>query len=159
MAENRGKQFEGVIREALEKVDDVMVVRLPDPTNGYLGIRNIADFIVYQYPFIYFIECKSVHGNTFPLSNLTDNQYKGMVEKSKIPGVICGVIIWWVDKDITKYFPIEYIYSLKTENIKSIKYDDTWGYDVEGKKKKVFFDYDMEELLNMLANNERGWDC
>ena len=84
MAENRGKQFEGVIREALEKVDDVMVVRLPDPTNGYLGIRNIADFIVYQYPFIYFIECKSVHGNTFPLSNLTDNQYKGMVEKTQL---------------------------------------------------------------------------
>ena len=158
MAENRGKKFENVIRESLEKIDNVMVLRLPDPTNGYLGIRNISDFVVYQYPFMYFLECKSVHGNTFPLSNLTENQYNGMLEQSEINGVMCGIIIWWVDKDVTKYFPIEYIQYLKLDGSKSIRYDDTWGYDIEGKKKKVFFDYDMEELLNMLANNERGWD-
>lgn len=151
MAENYGKKFEEQIRKDFEKLDDVSIIRLPDPTSGYLGIRNISDFIVYRYPNMMFIECKSVHGNTFPLSNITDNQYNGMLEQNKIPGVICGVIVWWVDKDVTKFFPIEYIKEMKEAGNKSL-HRDNLGNEVPGKKKRVFFEYDMEEFLNGLQD-------
>lgn len=154
MAENRGKKFEGVIRLAFECVPNVSVTRLPDPTNGYLGIRNISDFIIYHFPHQYFIECKSVHGNTLPFSNITDNQWKGMLEVSKSKGVIAGVICWWVDKDTTMFIDIRLLNELKSLGYKSIDYcasfalehidniEDMWFW-VVGKKKRVFFDYDM----------------
>lgn len=152
MAENRGKQFEEKIREAFEKLDDVSIIRLPDPTSGYLGIRNISDFIVYRKPNMMFIECKSIHGRTFPLSNITDNQYNGMIKQAQIPGVICGVIIWWVDKDVTKFFPITYIQALKESGAKSLSRDNI-GYEIEGVKKRVFFEYDMEAFLDELQGH------
>ena len=63
MVENRGKQFENVIKTAFEKVDGVSIDRLHDQTTGFKGSSNICDFIVYKEPYEYYIECKSVHGN------------------------------------------------------------------------------------------------
>ena len=150
MSTNRGKKFEDVIREAFKRVPDTVVTRLPDPTQGYLGIRNIADFIVYHYPYQYYIECKSVHGNRLPFSNITDNQWNGMLEVSECRGVIAGVICWWVDKDVTKFIPIQELQSLKDTGFKSIRYDTPDGYikDVEGEKKRIYFEYDMEDFFN-----------
>ncbi len=162
MAENRGKQFEDKVKESFEKVKGVSVDRLHDQTTGYLGSSNICDFIVYKYPNIFYIECKSVHGNTFSIhsndpknkyGNLTNKQFEGLLEKSHIDGVYSGVLIWWVDKDVTKFFDIWYIHKLVNVGIKSIKYDDLWGKEVPGKKKRVFFDYDMKELLDDIQSN------
>lgn len=158
MATNRGKQFEEVVKESFLKVPHTSVVRLPDPTNGYLGIRNISDFIVYNYPNQYFIECKSVHGNLLPFSNITENQWNGMLEMSNIKGIIAGVICWWVDKDITAFLPIQFLKEAKENHFVSLPsdYADKWILDsysqvpleIKGKKKRVFFDYDMEGFFN-----------
>lgn len=150
MAVNRGKDFETVIKAAFEKVEGLSIDRLHDQTTGFLGSCNICDFIVYREPNEIYIECKSCHGNTFPISNITDNQYRGLVEKSKIPGVIAGVIVWWVDRDITAFFDIAYIAKLKSDDMKSIKFDtaEENGFIINGKKKRVFFDYDMKTFLD-----------
>ena len=150
---NRGKQFEEVIKKCFEKVPNVSIDRLHDQTNGYLGSSNICDFIVYRKPNIFYIECKSIHGNTFPLSNITDKQWKGLLEKSKIDGVIAGVICWWVDKDVTKFISAEELNMCKQHDYKSIRFNHEPfcidGFiDIRGNKKRVFFDYDMEEFLN-----------
>lgn len=154
MANNRGKQFENVIKEAFEKVSNTSVVRLHDQTTGYIGSSNHCDFIIYHKPNELHIECKSVHGNTFAFSNITDTQYIGLLEKSKIEGVIAGVIVWWVDKDRTLYLPIQTIHGMKKVGLKSVRYDCLDGFDghtgiinIEGKKKRVFFEYDMEKFL------------
>ena len=154
MATNRGKQFENVIKEAFEKVPETSVVRLHDQTTGYIGSSNHCDFIVYHKPYEYHIECKSVHGNTFPLSNITDTQYKGMLEKSQIDGVIAGVICWWIDKDVTLFIPIQTIQQMKGVEIKSIRYDvwddcegDTDMILISGIKKRVFWEYDMQQFF------------
>ena len=110
MSENRGKQFERVIREAFEKVPGVSIDRLHDQTNGFKGSQNICDFIVYKEPYEYYFECKSVHGRTLSIhsiphtgkdgkvcgfyGNITDKQWGGLLEKSKIPGVFAGIICW-----------------------------------------------------------------
>ena len=156
MATNRGKQFEDVVRHCFEQVPNTSVIRLPDPTNGYLGIRNISDFVIYHYPHQYFIECKSVHGNTLPFSNITDNQWNGMLEESKKKGVIAGVICWWVDKDVTLFISIKLLQALRDADIKSIRYDITYARSVpivelKGQKKRVFFEYDMANFFEEVS--------
>lgn len=151
---NRGKEFENVIREAFKRVPETMVVRLPDPVQGYLGYRNICDYIVYHYPYIYCFECKSVHGNLFPFNNITHNQWRGMCEVSPIKGVIAGVICWWVDFDITRYIPMYELDRLAKDGKKSLRYDFTdYEYiDIPGRKKRVFFEYDAEAIFRQVEN-------
>lgn len=164
MSQNRGKQFEDVIKQAFEKVPGVSIDRLNDNTAGFKGIAGICDFIVYKEPYEYYIECKSVHGNTLPFRNITDTQWNGLLEKSKIEGVHAGIICWWVDKDVTAYLPIEMLQYLKDKGYKSVSYfanwvelEDsapTWNWCwLSGKKKRVFFDYDMEEFLKEVGEN------
>lgn len=160
---NRGKQFENVIKQAFMQVDGVSIDRLHDQTNGFANSSNICDFIVYREPYEYYIECKTVHGNTLPFHNISDTQWSGMLEKSHIVGVHAGVICWWVDKDFTAYIPIELLTDLKNDTErKSVSYNFIEDYchdenellverfkpiEIKGKKKKVFFDYDMIEFF------------
>ena len=158
MAYNRGKQFEDVVREAFEKVPGVSIDRLHDQTTHYKGSSNICDFIVYREPYEYYFECKSVHGNTLPFSNITDTQWKGLLEKSKIEGVHAGIICWFVDKNDTRFFPIQYLQKYKQLGCKSVAaFDESddivHPIEIKGKKKRVFFDYDMEAFLNEIQYN------
>lgn len=155
---NRGKDFEHIIRSAFEKVPNTSVIRLPDPTMGYLGVRNFCDFVVYHCPYQYFIECKTVHGNTLAFSNITDNQWYGLLEMSYIAGVRAGVLCWWVDKDVTRFIPIRNLQAMKNLGKKSVRYDDEAPYgcvdyivDVVGEKKRVFFSYDMERFFDDIS--------
>ena len=150
MAENRGKQFENVIKEAFEKAQDTVVVRLHDQTTGFRGSVNPCDFIVFNAPRFFAIECKSVHGATFPLSNITDNQWRELLKMSNVRGVYAGVIVWWVDRDVTRFFDIGYLKQLRDQEYKSIFYSTENGILIKGKKKRVFFEYDMEEFFNDL---------
>lgn len=161
MPPNYGKEFEGVVRKAFEKVPNVSIDRLHDQTTGFKGSSNICDFIVYREPYEYYFECKSVHGNTLPFSNITDKQWQGMLEKSQIEGVTAGVICWWIDKDVTKFIPIQVLAWLDMSGYKSIRYDkgtpDKYIGDIteiKGKKKRVFFDYSMQDFLDNLNKSK-----
>ena len=169
MAVNRGKKFEDVIRESFEKVPDVSIDRLHDQTTHYKGSTNICDFIVYKKPYEYYIECKSVHGNTLSIhsipkpdkhgvlhgfyGNITDTQWEGLLEKSKISGVIAGVICWWVDKDVTRFLSIADLQLARDLGYKSIRFDEPY-MPVFGKKKRVFFDYDMDLFFHQIEKIE-----
>lgn len=154
MSVNRGKQFESVVRSAFEKVPNVSIDRLHDQTNGFKGSQNICDFIVYREPYEYYFECKSVHGASLPFSNITETQWNGLLQKSQIEGVFAGVICWWVDKDVTKFIPIQALQWNKENGYKSIRFNHngTSFIEIKGKKKRVFFEYDMEGFLNELSN-------
>ena len=105
MALNRGKQFENKFKEDFYKtMSNCSLDRLYDTTNGFKAISQVCDFIGYKQPNIFYLECKSHEGNTFPLNNLT--QYNKLVAKVGIPGVRAGVIIWFIDHDRVIYVPI-----------------------------------------------------
>jgi hypothetical protein len=55
----------------------------------------VSDFIGYIYPYLFYIECKSTQGNTFPFSRLT--QLEKLAKKIGIKGVNPGAIIWFKD--------------------------------------------------------------
>ena len=151
MGENRGKQFEGIVRECFERTG-FCIDRLHDQTNGFKGSQNICDFVVFRQPNIMYLECKSCHGNTFPLSNITQTQWNGLLEKDLFQGVYSGVMIWWIDKDVTKFVPIYDLQILADSGAKSIRFDTAFGIEVPGKKKRVFFEYDMEKFWEELKN-------
>lgn len=166
MAVNRGKQFEEVVKRSFLKVDGVSIDRLHDQTTGYRGSQNICDYIVYKKPYEYYIECKSVHGNTFSIhsnpkkgkdgqlhgfyGNITDTQWNGLLEKSKIKGVHAGLLVWFIDRDVTLYIPIQILQEYYRCGHKSIRYDipvSSLVIAIKGTKKRVFFDYDMTSFF------------
>lgn len=168
MAVNRGKDFEGCIKASFESAPDTAVVRLIDPQNGYAGVRNVCDFVVYHKPYMYFIECKSVHGDKLSIHGLdvkrkygalTNNQWEGMLEYSKIDGVIAGVVVWFIDHDITKFFPIQMLAEMRDSGYRSVKlFPSEWSdigdkypwQVIWGDKRRVLFDYDMTEFFDKM---------
>lgn len=173
MGVNRGKQFEQKIHEQLEKVPNVSVDRLHDQTTGYRGSSNICDFIVYKKPVEIYIECKSTYGNTLSIhsnpkkdkngiphgfyGNISDAQWEGLLEKSKIDGCIAGILCWWIDRDVTLFIPIKDLKYHRNTGNKSIRYDiDTPNcIKLEGKKKRVFFEYNMDSFIKELNAYEQ----
>lgn len=167
MAVNRGKDFEHVIRKSFERVEGVSIDRINDNTSGFKGVAGICDFIVYKYPFEYYFECKSVHGNLLSIyskdkihnrevyGNITSTQWKGLLDKSKIRGVFAGIVCWWIDKDVTKFIPIVELNKYREQGNKSVRFDADIPNQVilKGEKKRVFFDYDIKQLLIDITNN------
>lgn len=150
------KEFEQQIFKAFNEIPGVSIDRIPDQVTKYKGSsQNICDYLVYYKPTLYYIECKTVHGNTLPFSNIRDNQWVGLSDKSKIPGVQAGVICWWVDHDVTLYLPIQVLLQVASAGGKSVRYDiysplvpnDNGIISIPGKKKRVYFDYDVSEFL------------
>ena len=156
---NRGKDFEGVFSECVKRVDSVQITRLYDPQGGYAGVAHHCDFIIYLYPKEYHIECKSHKGASMPIySNdpkkkygcISNKQWEGLLERSHIPGVVCGVVLWLIDKDLTVFIPIQTLERLRNEGKKSfgIKHIDETCVILRGTKKRVFFDYNMQDFFN-----------
>lgn len=152
MALNYGKQFEQKFKEDWLKLSDSDILRLYDTTNGYKSISNISDFICFKSPYMFYMECKSTQGNTFPFSRLT--QFDKLSKKINIKGVNAGVIIWFIDHDKVCYVSVEEIIRLKQLNYKSIHVkmiDNTEFkvYNVPSKKKRVFLDSDYNILISI----------
>ena len=89
------------------------------------------------------------------MSNITQTQWKGLLEKDLFQGVYAGVMIWWIDKDVTKFVPIYDLQLFADNGAKSIRFDTELGIEVPGKKKRVFFEYDMEKFWEELKNEYR----
>lgn len=159
MGINRGKDFEAIIRAGFEKTPQVSIDRLYDPMSGFAGVKNICDFIVYSYPWQCYIECKTLYGNTLNFKTaITENQWKGLLNKTTIQGVQAGIIVWFIDYDTTVYVPIMELEKLKNSGAKSLNIKDIRENNVKclflhGRKKRVFFEYDMERFLTQLHIN------
>lgn len=157
MAQNRGKEFEVKFKLDFLKIENSTIDRLTDAMSGYKYISNISDYIGYVYPNIYYLECKSHLGNTFPLTNLT--QYSKLVEKVGIPGVRVGVVIWFIEHDKVIYVPINTITQLKKDGKKSVNirtiFDE--GYrviNIPSVKKRIFLDSDYSILQTELQDGD-----
>ena len=147
MANNYGKQFEKKFKEDFLKIPNVSIDRIYDVTNGYSHISNVSDFICYKYPNIFYAEVKSIKGNTFPLSNLT--QYDKLITKKNIYGVIVGVIIWYYEKNKVIFCPIKNVEQIKESGAKSIhieKHKDLY-LNIPSIKKRVFMDSDYSVIF------------
>ena len=152
MGLNRGKQFEKKFASDFLKIESSSLDRLYDVTSGYKSISQISDFIGYIYPNIFYLECKTHKGNTFPLTNLT--QYEKLLPKVGIKGVRVGMILWMIEHDIIVYIPISSIKKMKEDgkksfNIKMLKENTYRIIEIPSVKKRVFLDADYSVLKNL----------
>lgn len=144
---NHGKQFEKIIGDSFRKVPNVSVDRIPDQTMQYKDRTNVSDFIVFKKPTQYYVECKSIRGNRLPFAKIT--QLDALFEKSKIDGVKAGIICWWIDKDITRWIPIQPLQALRNNGAKSVRFDEgiEGSKEIKGTKKKIYFSYEMDSFF------------
>ncbi len=154
---NRGKDFEQTFRKQMESAG-FDVNRVADNTAGYMGGRNICDFITYVYPNIYYLELKSTKGNTLPFSNISTNQWQGLLDKEKIEGAGAGIVVWFIAHDKTFFVSADCFQKIKNEGtFKSLHIKDLEFkakefenckyfkcFEIPGTKKRVFFNYDMQ---------------
>ncbi len=149
---NKGKQWEQKIKEDFSKLPGATIDRIYDVTTGHKSISNISDHIGYKYPNIFYIEAKSIKGNTFPLSNLT--QYDKLKAKVGIPGVRAGVFLWFIEHQRVAYVPISTVTKLKEDGKKSvnIKMLSTDEYNIKvipSITKRVFPECDYSVLMEL----------
>lgn len=158
MLSNYGKKFEGQLRQDLSKIDGAFVYRLPDQQSGYVGTsQNPCDFLFYKKPFLYLLEAKSVHGNTFPISNL--RQYGRLINFTNIDGLFCGVIVWFTEHDRILYVPIETFRDLigsgaKSVNINKLEQLNEKFIDVPVSKKRIMCEGDYSFLEKGVIFND-----
>lgn len=154
MAANYGKKFEAKFKKDWAvSIPDSFLLRIPDQVTGYYGTsQNICDFIGYDYPKLFLLELKSIQGNTFPFTNL--KQYDKLIQYIGKKGIVCGVIIWYVDHSKVVFVSASELKRIKEDGNKSINIKMLDGnlYDlleIPSKKKKVFLDSDYSVLLNL----------
>ena len=86
MGISRGKDFELIVKSAFESVPNTSVYRLYDTMGGYSSVANIADFVIYHYPYQYFIECKTVlKGNTLSINSNDPKKKYGNISNTPTP--------------------------------------------------------------------------
>lgn len=79
-----------------------------------------------------------------------------MYEKSKIYRCVAGVLVWFIDYDLTVFVKIQDLWAHRQEGHKSLNISDIIGEDsiphfiVDGVKKKVLFNYFGDMVLNNL---------
>lgn len=157
MAQNRGKQWEAKLKEDFSKLSGAFIYRVPDNMSGYKGITGICDFIGYKFPSVYFIEAKTIIGNTFPLTNFT--QFDKLMSIPDIKGSHRGVLIWFQTHDRVLYIPVLTIDKMKKDGKKSVNIrtinEEQYDYcEIPSVKKRVFLDCDYSVLLDL---PEQGW--
>ena len=149
---NRGKSFEQRFKTDFERIPNSLCIRLPDQMSGYKGSgQNICDYICYNYPNQFFIECKSHKGASIPFDKIS--QYDKMKDVVGIKGVRAGVVLWLYDKDKVFYIPISTITEMKKDDKKSVGLKAVEeGYniiEIPSEKLRTFMKSDYSCLMNL----------
>lgn len=148
MAESIGKKAEKKIREWLDRPEDGYCFdRIPDPIGGFYGQRNICDFLCFKSPYLWYLESKATESDRFDFSMLSENQYYGLLEKSRISNVFGAVVVLFVTYQRAFIFDIREIDRLNQSGRKSlnIKKIEKWGIEYQEiqtiPSRKMMLDY------------------
>lgn len=147
-----GKSFEEKFRrDWIKSFPNGTIDRLYDNMSGYRAVSNVSDFICYNYPLHYYIECKTHKGASIPFTAIS--QYDKLIKKSGIKGVRAGVVLFLYEKYKVLYIPATTIQQLKKDGKKSVGIKSIEeGYniiEIPSKKLKVYMDSDYSCLANL----------
>lgn len=152
MAVNRGKQWEEKVKQDLLTLPDVSLERVPDQVSGFKSTsQNVCDFYFYRFPYLHYLECKSVNGNTFGVDFA---QYNRLLVRAGRKGVRSGVLLWWIPHQKVAYVPIKTFEKLKLEgkrsvNIKMLGTGEYRIFEIPSVTKRVFPTCDYSVLENL----------
>jgi hypothetical protein len=157
---NSGKIFEGVFKASAEK-QGLCIDRIKDAgdISAYKtkrNVKNIADFIMYEYPNIYFLELKARTSNRINFNVLTPEQYEGLLKKHSYTGVYSGVVFLYLPDKYCYFIPIYIIKLLKDIGIKSLTKEDceVYGVELPINKKRVSYTIDFNSFKSDIENKD-----
>lgn len=156
-----GKKAEGKVREWLDLPESGHDFnRIPDQLSGFYGSKNICDFYMYKYPYMYYIESKASYNDNMPFSMITEYQRTEMFKRSKIFGVRSIVVFLYATYKRAFILDIRDIQhqlddpkGVKSLNIKKI---EKWPVPhveiltVPSRKELLDYTGDIEELTSQL---------
>lgn len=148
------KQFEKNVATQLNNIKDTYVYRLSDLVNKF-GVSNPCDYFCFYKNTFFLLEMKTTEQASLPLKNISDFQYTSMLEASSKKGIKSYFIVWWYSKGITRAIPVGVIKDIRETNKKSIRYDykDKRIIDIDGVKKKMYFEYDWKKFFKGCMNS------
>lgn len=153
-----GKKFEVDFNASCEKAEKLSY-RIKTRQTRYVGDNEIADFILYDYPIIHFLELKSTKEKRLPFSMIRPNQLIGLYDVIKFKGVRAGVVVQFREPEYSHYYiPIQVIEEAikdgkKSLSIKHIQEDERNIY-IPHTQKRVSVSLDIIQLLNKLGGIE-----
>ena len=147
-----GKKAEKKIQEWLDRPEEGYCFdRIPDQVSGFYGSSNICDFTLFKHPNFYYIESKATWEDRFDFSMISEYQYTHMLEKSKIEGVTCYIVVLYASHQKAFLLDIRDIDTAKSNGIKSLNITkiDKWVVPYKQIKtvpnnRKELLDYDKE---------------
>ncbi len=156
-----GKKAEGKVREWLDLPESGHDFnRIPDQLSGFYGSKNICDFYMYKYPYMYYIESKASYNDNMQFSMITEYQRTEMYKRSKIFGVRSIVVFLYATYKRAFILDIRDIQhqlddpkGAKSLNIKKI---EKWPVPhveiptVHSRKELLDYTGDIEELTSQL---------
>ncbi len=127
-----GKKAEQKIKQWLDKPEEgYSFDRIPDQMTGFYAVsRNICDFICFKSPNLYYIESKSTWNSRFDFNNMSDIQYHGLLEKSKIEGCYGVIVVLFASHKRAFLLDIKQVEAIISTGKKSINIDkiDKWDF-------------------------------
>lgn len=149
---NSGKLFEEDFR--LSCKNNVGFIRLFDPIGGQQGVVNICDYIVSGKYTTLFLELKATSTGTLPITNISKNQYNGLLEQSKYPWTTCGILVKFIKFEKHYFVNIKEVARLKELGIKSIAYKKILSGEVKAipfpaELKRTRYSYDVLKFVSL----------
>lgn len=157
MPKSKGKEFEGIVKAAAVQAG-FATLRLYDTTNGFAGVNNPCDFVIYKRPYNYYIECKSTQTGTLNFAAIRENQWEKLGKLKNFDGAVCGFLIWFIKNQQVIFVPYDTAAKLRAKGHKSLSVkslveagnEGLFCYEFKKSIKRVFFDFDLEDFENTL---------
>lgn len=157
--DNLGKNAEKKIKEWLDRQEEGYDFnRIPDQLSGFYGSSNICDFTLFKYPEMYYIESKATYNARLDFSMISDNQFQGLLSKSKIDHVNGLIIVLFASYKRAFILDINQIQAIIDSGKKSINIDkiDKWDFRYgeiptisNNRKKLLDYSGDIEEVWKL----------
>ena len=159
-----GKKAEAKIKDWLNRPSEGYCIdRIYDQLSGFYGSKNVSDFIFFKKPYFYYIESKATWHDRFEFSQISEYQYKSLLEKSKIDGVFGLVVVLYASQQRAFIFDIrniDYLQKEKNQHSLNIKKIDSWGikyYEIQTiPSKKALLDYTGDWSDDILSSFTEG---
>ena len=145
-----GKDFEDDFKESFSDDKLVLLTRLYDTTNGFAGVKNPCDFILYNQPYQLSLELKVTHDKRLPFDNVTPFQWESLSERDKVPGMMAGLLICYYQEQRVFFVPMVVINQIRERGLKSIHFTDAERYGIELTvfMKRKHFTVDIDKFMS-----------
>lgn len=122
---------------------------------AHKGVRAVSDYVLYLYPHQYYMELKATKGLRLPFSNITDGQWLGLAEKSRIPGVFAGFLISFYDVGRVFWVDVRDMADWRIQGHRSVSLEMAqWhGFEMFGSRRRTRWIYDVVGLLQAIARH------